>query len=170
MKSLASRTQFEVLGLKASSPRKLPCPRLEDSTIFERLKFCWKTPETLRKICKELFLVSSSRDQLKKNFLKTFFLRSPEKNSRRPFFFWRTLASVSLVLSLGLKRVCPWPWPQNFLCSSLEPCALDSTSVISSKNCYFQIIIKNLTKCNIFSTFAFKNYRKFTNHNLEKLC
>ena len=39
--SLASRTHFEVLGLKgqvlgleASSPRKLASPRLEDSTIF----------------------------------------------------------------------------------------------------------------------------------------
>ena len=43
--SLASRTDFEVLGLglegqvlglglEASSPRKLACPRLEDSTIF----------------------------------------------------------------------------------------------------------------------------------------
>ena len=45
--SLASRTHFEVLGLglglegqvldlglEASSPRKLACPRLEDSTIF----------------------------------------------------------------------------------------------------------------------------------------
>ena len=34
---LASRTHFEVLGLglEASSPQKLPCPRLEDSTIFE---------------------------------------------------------------------------------------------------------------------------------------
>ena len=34
--SLASRTHFEVLGLglEASSPRKLPCPRLENSTIF----------------------------------------------------------------------------------------------------------------------------------------
>ena len=44
---LASRTHFEVLGLgikgqvlvlglgfEASSPQKLPCPRLEDSTIF----------------------------------------------------------------------------------------------------------------------------------------
>ena len=34
----SSRTHFEVLGLglgfEASSPRKLPCPRLEDSTIF----------------------------------------------------------------------------------------------------------------------------------------
>ena len=35
----SSRTHFEVLGLEASSPRKLPCPRLEDSTIFEPLKF-----------------------------------------------------------------------------------------------------------------------------------
>ena len=44
-KSLASRTHFEVLGLglegqvlglglEASSPRKLPCPRLEDNTSF----------------------------------------------------------------------------------------------------------------------------------------
>ena len=43
--SLASRTHFEVLGLglevqvlglglEASGPRKLACPRLEDSTIF----------------------------------------------------------------------------------------------------------------------------------------
>ena len=34
--SLASRTYFEVLGLglEASSPRKLPCSRPEDSTIF----------------------------------------------------------------------------------------------------------------------------------------
>ena len=65
-----SRTHFEVLGLglEASSSRNLPSPRLEDSTNFEQLKFCWKTLETLRKICKDLFLVSSSRDCLKKNF------------------------------------------------------------------------------------------------------
>ena len=108
--SLASRTHFEVLGLghEASSPRKLPCPRLEDSTIFEPLKFRWKTPETLRKICKDLFLVSSSRDCLKKIFSRPF------------FFFWKTLASVSLalasrgsVLGLGLELfLCPWPWPR----------------------------------------------------------
>ena len=55
----SSRTHFEVLGLglglEALGPRKLPCPRLEDSTFFEPLKFCRKTPETLRKICKYLF-------------------------------------------------------------------------------------------------------------------
>ena len=50
---LASKPQ--VLGLEALGPRKLPCSRLEDSTIFEPLKFCWTTPETSRKICKHLF-------------------------------------------------------------------------------------------------------------------
>ena len=34
----SSRTHFEVLGLEASSPRKLPCPRLENSSIFGILK------------------------------------------------------------------------------------------------------------------------------------
>ena len=29
----SSRTHFQVLGLEASSPRKLPCPRFEDCTI-----------------------------------------------------------------------------------------------------------------------------------------
>ena len=38
------------------------------------------------------------------------------------------------------------------------------------KHYYFRIIIKNLTKCNILSTFALKNYVKFTDHNLGKLC
>ena len=40
-------------GFEASRPRKLPCPRLEDSTFF--LKFCWKPPETSQKICEYLF-------------------------------------------------------------------------------------------------------------------
>ena len=60
------------------------------------------------------FLVSSSRDRLKKIF-EDLFLRSPEKKFWRLFF--RTLASVFLVLGLGLERVCPWPWPRNFFVS-----------------------------------------------------
>ena len=32
------------------------------------------------------------------------------------------------------------------------------------------IIIKNLAKCNIFNTFCVKNYGKFADHSLEKLC
>ena len=34
LKSLALASKPQVLGLEASSPRKLPCPQLEDSTIF----------------------------------------------------------------------------------------------------------------------------------------
>ena len=41
---------------------------------------------------------------------------------------------------------------------------------IISKNYYFRIMIQNLTKCNILSTFGLKNYGKFTDHNLGKLC
>ena len=130
---MVSRTHFEVLGLglEASIPRKLPCPRLENSTIFEPLKFRWKTPDTLRKICKNLFLFSSSRNRLKKIFedlfcLKNifedlFFLKGPEKKILKTFFFLRTLASMSLVL--GLERVCPWP---RALCSRLHFCQIKS--------------------------------------------
>ena len=38
--ALASKPQVLGLGLEALGPRKLPCPRLEDRTIFEQLKFC----------------------------------------------------------------------------------------------------------------------------------
>ena len=34
LKSLALASKPQVLGLEALGPRKLPCPRLEDSTIF----------------------------------------------------------------------------------------------------------------------------------------
>ena len=42
--------------------------------------------------------------------------------------------------------------------------------IIIFKKYRFGIIIKNLTKCNISRTFALKNYGKFVDHNLEKLC
>ena len=138
----SSRTHFEVLGLglEASSSQKLPCLRLEDSTIFEPLKFRWKTPETLRKICKDLFfgfLKYRSPEKKfwrpfspKEIFWRPFFLRSPEKNFWRPFFL-RTLASVSLALAsrgfvLGLEIFlcpCPWLWPRA-LCLRLHLCCL----------------------------------------------
>ena len=66
----SSRTHFEVLGLglglegqvlglglglEALGPRKLPCPRLEDSTIFEPLKFCWKRQKPRRKFVNTFF-------------------------------------------------------------------------------------------------------------------
>ena len=88
----SSRTDFEVLslGVEASSPQKLPCPRLEDNTIFWTVEIL---SENVRKICKDLL-----GNRLKKNFW-------------RPFFE-NTCACV-----LGLERVCPWPWPQNLFVS-----------------------------------------------------
>ena len=44
------------------------------------------------------------------------------------------------------------------------------TFAIILTKCYFRIVIKNLTKCNILSTFALKKCGKSTNHYLEKLC
>ena len=43
------------------------------------------------------------------------------------------------------------------------------TVVIILKNYHFRIIIKNLTKCNILSTFALTIYGKFT-HIIKKNC
>ena len=111
--SLALRTHFEIfglglegqvlgLGLEASSPRKLACPRLEDSTIFWIVKILWSAW---------------------KIFLKTFFLwRSPEKFLWRPFFLkiaWKIFVKT-FILFLFLESTCacvlgPWPWPQAFL-------------------------------------------------------
>ena len=66
-----------------------------------------------------------------------------KKNFEDLFFFWRTLAPVSLVLGLGLEHFCPWPWEvlsserlslalaSDFFCVlglGLEPCVLDSIS------------------------------------------
>ena len=62
--ALAPKPQVLGLGLEALGPRKLACPRLEDSTIFEPLKFCWKTPESSRKICKYLFCYAQLEHRL----------------------------------------------------------------------------------------------------------
>ena len=130
--SLASRTHFEVLGLvlglEASSPRKLACPRLEDSSIFWIVKILWSAW---------------------KIFWKTFFRGDRLKNFCEDLFFFleSTCACV-----LG-----PWPWPRAFLSLAsrvsvlgkavlglyglgffcvlglgLEPCVLDSTSGCSN--------------------------------------
>ena len=154
----SSRTDFEVLGLglegqvlglglglEASSPRKLACPRLEDSTIFWNVKILWSawkifwktffSGDRLKNFCEDLF------------FFFFFFWRSLEKYLWRPFFFcWRALALCVLgpwpwpraflslasrvsvlgkaVLGLGLGLgffLCPWPWPRA-LCPRLHLC------------------------------------------------
>ena len=62
--TLASKPQVLGLGLEALGPRKLPSPRLEENTMFEPLKFCRKTPETSRKICKYLFYFAQLEHRL----------------------------------------------------------------------------------------------------------
>ena len=115
----SSRTDFEVLGLglegkvlglEASSPRKLACPRLEDSTIFWIVKILWSAW---------------------KFFWKTFFCGDRLKNFCEDLFFgggehlrlcpWSLASSIPV---LGFESVCPrkdcpwpWPWPRIFFVS-----------------------------------------------------
>ena len=117
----SSRTQFDVLGhslegqvlgldLKASSPRKLHCPRLEGGTIFRVVKSLWST----RKI---FWRTVFSRDRVKIFFKDLFFLKS---TCTCVFGLWPwpraflSLASRGSVLGkavLGLGFfLCPWPW------------------------------------------------------------
>ena len=85
--------------------------------------------------------VLGSRTALFFELLK--FCEALKKFLWRPFFFWRALALVSLVLGLGLEHSCPWPRERlsserlslalasDFFCVlglGLEPCVLDSTS------------------------------------------
>ena len=84
----SSRTHFEVLGLglEASSPQKLACPRLEDNTIFWFVKILWSAW---------------------KIFWKTFFCGDRPKNFCEDlFFFWEQSCACVLVT---------WPWPRAFL-------------------------------------------------------
>ena len=124
--SLASMTDFEVLvlGLEASSPRKLPCPRLEDSTIFWTIEILLESARNLAVNLRRPFFVFlkwklPEKNFLKtffawKKFLKTFFLRLLE-NFFKNLFFLRIFAPVSLVLGFGLEKACLWPW--NFFVS-----------------------------------------------------
>ena len=130
----SSRTDFEVLGLglEASSPQKLACPRLEDSTTFWIVKILWST----WKIFGKRFFVEIAW----KIFVKTFFFRrSPENFLWRLFFLESTCACVlgpwpraflslasrvsvlgKAVLGLGLGFfLCPWPRPR-VLCPRLH--------------------------------------------------
>ena len=132
--SLASRTSwrthFEVLGLKASSPRKLPCPRFKNSTIFWTVKILLESARNLAENLQRPFQFSFFRDRLKKNF--------------KDLFFWEnlllsllSLASAWSIFVLGLKKVCPrkgcpsLAFFSYFFCVlglGLEPCVLDFTS------------------------------------------
>ena len=102
----SSRTHFEVLGLEASSPRKLP--------IFWTVEILLENAKNLAENLRRPFLFSSSGIAWNK-FFKTFFWDHLKKNFKT--FFLRTLAPVFLVFGLGLERICPWPWLRNFFVS-----------------------------------------------------
>ena len=109
---LGSRTALFLNGWNFVGKRLKPCGKSAKTFFFGFLKK--RSPE--KKFFEDLFFEIAR----KKNFVGRFFV----------FYFWRTLASLSLVLGLGLERVCPWP--RNFFCVlglGLEPCVLDSTSV-----------------------------------------
>ena len=58
-KSLASKPQVLGLGLEALGPRKLPCPRLEDSTIFWIVEILLEYARNLMENLLILFLFSA---------------------------------------------------------------------------------------------------------------
>ena len=127
--SLASRTDFEVLGLEGqvlgletSNPRKLAYPRLEDSTIFWIVKILWSG---WKMFWKTFFCIEIAW----KIFVKTFFFWDCLKNFCEDLFFFleSTCACVlgpwpRAFLSLA-SRVSPWPWPRA-LCPRLHLCNL----------------------------------------------
>ena len=140
--SLASRTDFEdfglegqVLGLEASSPRKLACPRLEDSSNFwivkilwSAWKIFWKTffcGDRLKNFCEDLFFFG---DRLKNFCEDLFFMESTCACVLGPWPWPRAFLSLAsrvsvlgkAVLGLGLGFfLCPWPWPRA-LCPRLH--------------------------------------------------
>ena len=56
---LGLKGQVLGLGLEASSPRKWPCPRLEDSTIFRTVEISLENARNLAENLQTLFLFSS---------------------------------------------------------------------------------------------------------------
>ena len=135
MKSLALK--FQVL-------ENCPVLDLRTALFFESLKFCWKMPETSRKICKDLFcfppLVIAG-----KKILKTFFFEDHLKNLEDVFF--EHAQSVFLIID--------WLWPREglffeglflaldffgVLGIGLEPCFLDSTSGMQYPICWLAML------------------------------
>ena len=142
---LASRTHFEVLGLEgqvlglgleASRPRKLACPRLEDSIIFWIVKILWSAwkifwkrffcGDRLKNFWEDLFFFYFG-DRLK-NFCEDFFFFLESTCAcvlgpwPRAFLSLASRVSVlgKAVLGLGLGSfLCPWPWA---LCPRLHLC------------------------------------------------
>ena len=123
------RPRGHIMKSLASKPQVLEnCPVLGSRTalVFEKLKFCWKTPENPRKFAKIFFCFPQVEIAWKKIFEDHFRL----KNVFEDFFFSENTCACVLGpwaredLSLASEFFC-------VLGLGLEPCVLDSTSVHS---------------------------------------
>ena len=138
LKSLALASKVKSLAL-ASSPRKLACPRFEDSTIFwivkilwSAWKIFWKTffcGDCLKNFCEDLFFFLEIAWKI---FVMAFFLENTCACVLGPWPCPRAFLSLAsrvsvlgkAVLGLGLGFfLCPWPWPRA-LCPRLHLCRL----------------------------------------------
>ena len=59
LKSLALASKPQVLGLETLGPRKLPCPRLEDSTIFRTVEILLENARNIAENLQIPFLFSA---------------------------------------------------------------------------------------------------------------
>ena len=117
------RTQFEVLGLEPWKFSKMPCSRLEVSTIF------WLVENRPRSWAM-LFRQGARQRTCEKKFWHLSFVECLRICGRRPIFFffwdrlrfaenlrqfwaktvfWRTLPPCVRGLWLGFEHSCPWP-------------------------------------------------------------
>ena len=127
----SSRTHFEVLGLglEASSPRKLACPRLEDSSIFWIVKIL--CCGALEKSFGKRFFVEIAW----KIFVKTFFFGEHLRLCPWPWAFLSLASRVSILGKAGLGLGF-------FLC----PLALALASSLESSTPPLQISIQKIWK------------------------
>ena len=170
-----SRTHFEVLGLglglegqvlglglEASSPRKLACPRLEDSTIFWNVKILWSG----WKIFWKTFF---SGDRLK-NFCEDLFFFFFFLESTCALCPW-SLALASSIPVLGLESVCPrkgcpWPWPRIFFVSLALASSLVSSTPPLLISLLFRLFL-SIPNQSQFIVPTFSTFPTFPNHTMS---
>ena len=130
-RSWAWRTDFEVLGLEgqvlglgleASSPGKLACPRLEDSSIFWIVKILWSAWKIFWKtfFCGDRLKNFCEFEDRLKNFCEDFFFFGEHLRLCPWSVALASRVSVlgKAVLGLGF-FLCRWPWPRA-LCPRLH--------------------------------------------------
>ena len=128
-----------ILKSLASKPQVLEnCPVLGSRTalFLNRWNFVGKRQKLCGKSTKTFFLVSSSRDRLKKIFWRRF---SPEKSYWRPFFFEIAWKKFLRTFFFG-EHLCLCPWSRNFFVSmALASSIVSSTPPLVNTDKAFNI-------------------------------